>query len=276
MKHKLAPRAIATATVVALSSSTAHAISVDSPNFGVDPLVIVWAASEADGSAPIVFDFIVEDGMGGTVDLIGGSAIDGRTFAGDSLIPTADSAYVATSDAGRNLSPEWSGENEVTNAFLGVFDTETPGSFAPFAAQDIVVEGDQLFHSSTFFIASNTPFGISGTANSVEATGDFDLADVHWFMDTETEGSFGDGSRWGDSAQNPLGTVTSLTTLSEMTNPTTLYESTVKTAASEGSIADQSVRFAHAYYLGTPLQNVDLSSGAGELKVEVIYTVYVL
>ena len=275
MKYRFCRSSIAVAIIATMLNSTAHAVAVDSPNFNVDPLVIVWAASEADGSAPIVFDFIVEDGAGGTTDLIGGSAIDGRTFAGDSLIPTADSAFVATDDR-QNVSPEWSGENEVTNAFLGVFDTETPGSLAPFAAQDIVVEGGQLFHSSTFFIASNTPFGISGTASSVEATGDFGLADVHWFMDTETDGSFGDGSRWGDNAQSPLGTITPLSTLSEMTSETTLYESTVKTAASAGSIADQSVRFAMAYFLGTPLQNIDLSSGAGELKVEVVYTIYVV
>ena len=267
MKNNLLLRLIALSTVASLPASTASATAVDSPNFNVEPLVIVWAANDADGSVPVVVDFIVDDGAGGTQDLI---AADGRTLITSSLIPTTDSTYQIQTSGSYFTAARWRSND--LDGLVESFEPLTEGAFSSFDVTDMSVEAIKPRNETDFYVASNTPFGISGQATEIEATGDFQLSDIRLVMQMRVS----ENGYHGSAAQDPQGTIIQPGNLGAMTDDTVLYTSTRQTAASAGNIAEQSVRFRMNKFLETPNGRMDLSDGYGEIKAEVVYTVYVL
>ncbi|MEL6859975.1 MAG: hypothetical protein AAFO74_16430 [Pseudomonadota bacterium] len=262
------------ATVLSLGIATsATAFSIDNPTLEVEPLVIVWAADEATGQTRIAVDFIADDGAGGTVDLIGGSAIDGRTMVTGSLQATADSSFTLPTPGNNRPSPLWRVLDD--GALLESFDEETPGTFSAFDVTDSSLEGYRPSMNSAFYVASNTAFGINGQATLVETSGDYQLDDVRWSMAIRVNEA-GGGFSFGSRAQSPQGTINPVGNLGAMTSPTTLYTGARKTAASPGTISQQSVRFSMLTQLDIPNARIDLADGYGEIKAEVVYTVYVL
>lgn len=249
-------------------SGPGYASTVDLPSFEVEPLVIVWAASETDGSGPIATDFIVSDGNGGYEDLIGGTQIDGRTLHFSSLQPTADS--FGGPGLGNIL------DLRDSSSLLQQVDTHNPNTFDVFDVDDVTVDANQLMQfRSTFFVASNTAFRISADKQNEFSSGDYTTADLGFVLQINQTGTHG-GLPYGSHAQNPVsngGSIPAVANVAALTGQD-VFIGGQKTAISEGTIAEQSVRFFLRYNLAEDVHQ-DLSNGTGEVGAEIIYTVYV-
>ncbi|MCR9270132.1 MAG: hypothetical protein NXH72_09115 [Hyphomonadaceae bacterium] len=256
----------------ALAASTAavapaNASIIDRPHFKVLGVVIVWSADDATGTTPIATDFVIDDQTGsGDTDLIGGTNVDGRTVVTGSLTATADAS--STAGLGSVLSIDDSLANNIATV-----NTDTAASFAAFDVSDATLTGAAMTYESSFYVASNTAFNIDGVATQTAASGDFAMTDIGYNMGVTVTGT--DGSlTFGGNAQDPQGTFGSFSDLSLVDGSTPVYEGGRRTAASAGSIVDQSVRFDATYTLGAG-GVYDLSQGAGEIQADVVYTVYV-
>ena len=250
------------------TSGPGLASTVDLPSFEVEPLVIVWAANESDGSGPVATDFIVGDGNGGYEDLIGSAQIDGRTLHFQSLQPTADSF------GGPGLG------NIVdlrdSSSLLRQIDTDNPNTFDAFDVDDVTVDANQLMQfRSAFFVASNTAFRISANKQNEFSSGDYTTADLGFALQINQAGTHG-GLQYGSHAQNPVlngGSIPAISSVDALIGQD-VFIGGQKTAISAGTIAEQSVRFFLRYNLANDVHQ-DLSNGAGEVGAEIIYTVYV-
>lgn len=248
------------------SSPTAHASILDRPSLSVSPVIILWAANDVTGEAPVVTDFIVQGTSGVSTDLID---IDGRTVAAVSgnLIPTTDAAYTSNSLANFRVM------GSPTTPIIAI-DTDALSSFDAFELNSATVmrTNNGLSYSSDFFIASNTPFNITTNVTEVQTSGDFDLSDVLFYFivqrtDTNAPVPF------GASARDPGGVSVQLQSLADL-DGVDILQSARSTAASNGSIADQSVKM-QLYYEIANGQQINLSHGYGTVIADVTYTAYV-
>lgn len=259
---------LAGATLVASAAAItpANASIIDRPHFKVLGVVIVWAAEESTGTAAMATDFIIDNDSGSAdTDLIGGTDVDGRTVLTGTLNATADSS--STAGLGSVLRIE-----DTTSVIQNV-DTDAAGTFAAFDVTDASLTSDGLEYESSFYIASNTVFNIVAEATQVEQSGDFELSDIGYNLDVTATGTDG-ALTFGGNAQNPNGTFPTVANLAAMGPNTSVFEGTLRTAATPGSIVGQSVRFDATYTLGSG-GAYDLSQGAGEIKADVVYTVFV-
>lgn len=252
---------------LAVSSATlaapANASIIDRPHFKVLGVVIVWGANDADGSTPIATDFVIGDAA--DTDLI---AADGRTVVTGSLTPTADAAGVAA--AGFN-SLDLNG----TEIGDGDGDLDLNDTFAAFDVTGATLTGGALVYDSSFYVASNTVFGITADVVSSTVSGDFTLADVGYALSstqTGTDGALTFGGNANDVGAS--GVFTTPADLGAFAGPQTVFTSSERTAAAAGSIVSQSVRFDAEYTLGG-VAGYDLSQGAGTVEAELAYTVFV-
>lgn len=263
-KLLLAGAALAASTAAVVSP--ANASIIDRPHFKVLGVVIVWAADETTGNTPIATDFVIDDVSGaGDTDLIGGTATDGRTVVTGSLTPTAD----ATSSTA--LGSVLTLQNSSTT--IATIDTDSPSSFSAFDVTDAGLRAGPMTYESSFYVASNTAFAIDGAATQTTQSGDFDITDVGYSMDVTVAGTDG-GLTFGGNAQNPAGTFPAFGHLGQVDGSVPVFFGTQRTAATPGSIVDQSVRFDATYTLGAG-GVYDLSQGAGEIQADVVYTVFV-
>lgn len=255
---------LAGGALAALVGAPAQASIVDNPQFRVLGLVIVWGA-DASGTAPIVSDFVINNVAGeGDADLIAG---DVSAVVTGTLTPTADAVASATSIV--------DGAGNALQSSVGVLDaTDSFSAFALDAGTDLEVGG--LNQTSSFYVASNTNFNIDAVATATTEVG-FTLADIGYSLSVTQSGD--DGLAFGADAQFPGGSATggvdtSINTLALMDGVAPVFVGTQRTAATPGSIADQSVRFDATYTLGGAA-GYDLSQGAGEVEANVVYTVFV-
>ena len=257
----------ATLAMSTAAVAPAHASIVDRPHFKVLGVVIVWASDNTvAGGAPIATDFIIDDDAASDdTDLIGGTNVDGRTVVTGSLTPTSDSSTSVGLGTVLDISN--------TGGSIATIDTETPAGFSSFNVTDATLTGDAMTYRSSFYVASNTAFNINGEASVENQSGDFGLGDIGYDLDVTVGGT--DGTlTFGDNAQNPNGTFPTVANLAAMGPNTSVFEGTLRTAATPGSIVGQSVRFDATYTLGSG-GAYDLSQGAGEIKADVVYTVFV-
>lgn len=251
---------------LAVSSATlaapASASIIDRPHFKVLGVVIVWGANDADGSTPIATDFVIGDAS--DTDLI---AADGRTVVTGSLTATLDAAGIASS----GFSALDINGTEIGD---GDGDLDASDTFAAFDVTAATITGSALAYNSSFYVASNTAFGISADLVSSTVSGDFTLADVGYALTSTQSGN--DGLAFGGNANDMTvsGSFTTPADLSGFVGPTTVFTGTERTAAAPGNIASQSVRFDATYTLGSAL-GYDLSQGAGSVEAELAYTVFV-
>ncbi len=263
-KLLLAGAALAASTAAAVSP--ANASIIDRPHFKVLGVVIVWAADETDGSTPIATDFVIDNDLGANdTDLIGGANVDGRTVVTGSLTATADAA--STAGLGSVLDIDNAGGN------IATIDTDNPSSFSSFDVTGASLTGDALTYESSFYVASNTAFAIDGVATETTQSGDFDITDVGYSMDVTVSGT-DSGLTFGSNAQTPGTGFASFANLGDVDGSVPVFVGTNRTAATPGSIVDQSVRFDATYTLGAG-GAYDLSQGAGEIQADVVYTVFV-
>ncbi len=274
-KLLLAGAALAAST--AAVATPAHASIIDRPHFKVLGVVIVWAADDSTGGTPIATDFVIDDdnsfsGTGGAADtdLIGGAAVDGRTVVTGSLTPTADS--LSTAALGDILTIDDDADPLTGDISI---DLDSPAAFSAFDVTNQVLTGEDTTYESSFFVASNTAFNIEAEVTSSTVNGDFDLTDIGYDLDVTTTGTAAaDGIDFGSRAQSPGPSITGGATLNDLTAPVDVFVGNQRTAATAGSITQQSVRFDATYTLGAGTA-YDLSMGAGEVDADVVYTVYV-
>ena len=261
--------ALAGTAAAALIGVPAQASIIDNPQFRVLGVVIVWGA-DATGGIPIVSDFIINDDNGvNDTDLIGGA--DVHTVVTGTLDRVADVVltddFTVTDIANPPTAPAAGSD--------GVIDVATFGAFELGPNTDVL--GPTV--NSSFFVASNTAFSIEAEAAAVTENG-FDLADIGMDMSVTLTGD--DGLAFGDDAQFPhdggatagFSTPANLGVIEGTANAQTIFTGNQATAATPGSIADQSVRFDIVYSLGGGA-GYDLSDGAGEVEATVTYTVFV-
>jgi len=261
-KLLLASAALATSAVM---TAPANASIIDRPHFKVLGVVIVWGANDADGSTPIATDFVIGDAA--DTDLI---AATGRTVVTGTLDATEDAAGVAAAGySALDLDGSEIGD--------GDGDLDLDDTFAAFDVTTATIDGDAFEYESSFYVASNTAFGITAELTDSTVDGDFDLADVSYDFDMTPNGTDGALTFGGNAFDSLAPTVTNPhTTLDDMdtAGAATVYESSVRTAESAGNIVSQSVRFDATYSLGSAA-GYDLSQGAGSVEAEVTYTAYV-
>lgn len=267
--RKLLLASAATAAASASFVTPTQAAIIDRPHFKVEPIIIVWAANDADGTAGVVTDFIVGSG---STDLI---SADGRTLTTGTLTPTEDA--LSTTALG-NLLSVTDGASEIQ-----AVDTNSSSGFSAFSVTDAELDSN-VTRNASFFVASNTGFSIQAEATDVDGTDDdLGLEDVHFAIARTNSGTLAnDGVDFGSSAQagtsetfDTIGSGATQGTLAALSEgPLQVYSAANRTAASSGSITEQSVRFDATYTLfGT--SGYDLSQGNGSIQAEVTYTFFV-
>ena len=280
-----------------LLAGTAYASVIDRPFFQVLGVVVVWGAdgNAAGANAPVVSDFVLlTEGSGNAgADLIGGTAQDTFTVLTGSLSPIA--AGEAGSDSVVDpVTGRTSGAAGVTetagSGTAGILDaTDSLAAFGVDNATD--VNGLVNQHTSSFYVASNAAFDIYAKAENLVGTGDFDTTvasptvgydDISLSMAVVAGTATTDGTiTFGANSQDPGDFVNGVETaagegLDSMTgaNGLKVFDGTQRTAASVGTLAQQSVRFDNTYTFGDGT-GYDLSLGAGSLTADVTYTIFV-
>lgn len=260
---------LAGSALAVLAAAPANASIIDNPHFKVLGLVIVWGA-DASGSAPMVSDFIIDSDNSGTsadADLIASNV---HTVVTGSLTPTPTSLAGASPFSITDGTSELFSSDSNSDGFLDATDSFT--AFAIDGDTDITTS-DMVFNSS-FYVASNTAFNIEAQA-SAAVSDNFVLADVGYALGVTADNT-GDATAFGANAQVPGTVVGGINSLDDLDNaaPVDVFTGSQRTAASPGSIIQQSVRFDATYTLGGTT-GYDLSMGAGEIEADVVYTVYV-
>lgn len=280
IKHHLR-RGLGCLTLALCTLGSGFGLTVDRPHFEREGIVIVWAA-DPTSAAPVVADFVLDTGNGtsagssGDVDLI---ATDTHTVVTGTLSATQDSFSGATGGIPFVL----------TNTDRGTINTDTNGdgrvsgddAFTAFGLTNISnARVDATRQSSSFYVASNVPFAIDAQAFTPSTFNEFILLLItNVRMSVETSGD--DGLAFGNAAQPPhsgggnSGFANNIR-LWDLRNARNLFTGNQRTAATNGTIADQSVRFDAEYSIGAgSLAGYDLSLGTFDFVVEVVYTVYV-
>jgi hypothetical protein len=252
-------------------SQTSMGSVVDRPHFNIDGVAIVWAA-DASGTAPIVSDFIIDSG-GADTDMING---DVHTVITGSLAAT-DNAFPDGTGATLRIQNSPGGGNQNTrqgDRFTSAADVLNP--FRLNGATDVrTIRSDIL---TSFYVATNKAFNIDVVAAPVSDPADLNLIRVRMRM---TQSGTDDGLAFGSAAQIPHSSNTNSSgvqwngyrRLSTLTAGRDIFRGNRRTAASPGTIADQSVRFDLDYRWNTG--NIDLSDGTFDVEADVIYTVYI-
>lgn len=255
----------------------------DTAFFRALPMVIVWgadAAAEGTPSAnPVASDLVL---LGGTTGTAGADIIAGNVFP--VITGTLNAAPQAPATAGSLISianpaaAPASGGVLTDNAPTGVLSAAD--SMTAFGIQSsTAVNFANNAVKRSFYVASNAKFDLFALAGAATVTGDFATApaltasSISWTMAITPSGN--DGLSFGTNAQNPTGTgsgVAATTNLGAFSSATKVFGGGRKTAASDGSIAAQSVRFDVTYGLvGT---GYNFAMGSGSISVPVTYTVY--
>jgi len=270
---------IGIAAALALGTApVATADTTDRPGFSVQGMVVVWA-SDAAGAAPIVSDFIIDTGAGnraatsGDTDLIAGdvhTVVTGSLDRFDSQIVDEQGAPLRVQRVvGGGFTTDFDGN--------GVMDADdTFSAFGLRNNSDINTRRMEIFTS--FYVASNVPFSIDGIATPVGDTTPDQMNRMRAYFDGVTV-SGNDGLLFGNAAQLPhSGGITggrrmNGRRLSNFTTSRPVFRGNQRTAASRGTLAEQSVRFDFRYRYNSG--DIDLADGVFDAEAEILYTVFI-
>lgn len=280
--------ALAGGVASALMAGTAYASVIDRPFFQVLGVVVVWGA-DSTGTAPVVSDFVLLTPASGSAgaDLISG---DVTAVVTGSLTPISATGVGGT---GSNVSGATSGgvyADGNTNGVLDAGDSLT--AFGIDAATDVDGIVGPASHESSFYVASNAAFDIYAESTGLGGSGELFAAtsyeDIKLAMSIDVAGNVVDGDatslEFGSAAQNPTGAgptdgfVAAVDDLSDINGAASkVFQGGQRTAASVGSLSEQSVRFNSVYTLdsGAGVGGYDLSQGAGTVFADVTYTIFV-
>lgn len=269
------------AATLAVFAPSAVSEMVDRPHFNVSGIVIVWGADGAS-NAPVVADFVIDSGTGGSAATSGDQDLissDVHTVVTGTLVSTQDGVASATGGMPFVLTDTDRGDINTDTNGDGIVDRND--SFTSFGLQNITdTRVDAVRQSSSFYVASNVPFAIDAQAFTPSTFTEFILLLITRVQLSVTQ-TGDDGLAFGSSAQLPhsggaaSGFAPSLR-LWDLRTARNVFTGDQRTAATPGTIADQSVRFDAEYSIAANnLQGYDLSLGTFDFQVEVVYTVYV-
>lgn len=245
--------------------------TIDRAHFNVDGVAIVWAA-DATGSTPIVSDFVV-GANGSSADLI---STDVHTVVTGTLDALDESFADGTGATLRIQNIPGSGNQTTRQGDRFTSSADVLNPFRIGANTDVrTIRSDIL---SSFFVASNAAFNIDVDATAIGDPADLNLIRLRMRM---TQAGNDDGLAFGAAAQYPHSGNTNRSgvqwggyrRLSVLSGGGDIFRGNRRTAASAGTIADQSVRFDLDYRWNTG--NIDLSDGTFDVEAEVVYTVYI-
>lgn len=267
-----------------LCAPAVYAAAVDKPFFRAGAVVIIWGGSgfyEDNWEAPVASDFYLLDnvpsGQEGN-DIIGGDVFT-VNFPFDPISDGTSGGWPF------QISGQTSGGAYTNNPSFQMLDAnDSYSAFGLDGDTDIDLLGNQQ-RFSWFFVASNTAFDIFGQASDLTATGDFTalgFENIRYNLFSFSPASPSIGQRSQDPAVGGNGVVIGqngqLWTLDDLSGgPVKVFDGGRRTAASRGTIAQQSAGFASVYNLrGAPINgnNYDLSMGTGVLSADVSYTIY--
>mgnify|MGYP006274595147 CR=1 FL=1 len=239
----------------------------------VPGLVVVWAADPA-GGVPIVSDFVIDSDVGGNndADLI---ADDVFTVVTGDLVAYAED-YSAGEGSPVVIRRPLGGPNFVvdTNNDMSMDASDSFSAFGLRRNTDTNIRRAEI--NTSFYVASNAAFHIDAVVTPVGATTVTQLDRVRGILSVTLSGD--DGVPFGAAAQYPHsagptgGRRMNGRRLSSMLTAFNVFRGNQATAASRGTLAEQSVRFDLTYRYG--FGNIDLSAGTLDVEAEVIYTVY--
>ncbi len=284
--------ALAAGITAMMTSSMAYASVIDRPFFKVLGVVVVWGADGfADdttaGTAPIASDFVLLTNASGTAgaDLIADDVYSVVTGSLDPINGAAQSIdATATIDpiTGQPTGGVFSDAN--SDGLLDAGDTLT--AFGVDADTD--VDGSLVnTHKSSFYVASNAAFDIHASATNLTADGDFSslgYGNISFDLAVDDAPADLNSLNIGAAAQDPSAGGTGVGTFASLDDIdggfVKVFDGGQRTAATRGSLAEQSVEFQATYALFDPTgaagdQGYDLSLGAGTISADVTYTVYV-
>ncbi|MGH1422787.1 MAG: hypothetical protein ACRBEQ_13315 [Hyphomonas sp.] len=273
-------RFLVSTAFVALPVSPAMAEMESHPAFQVFGLVVVWAADENSG-VPIVSDFVIDSGNGvtaansGDADLI---STDAHAVVTGTLISTKDAVnsigtmpFVITNTQQGDINTDTNSDG-ILNA------SDSFSAFGLLNNSDTRV--DATTSRSSFYVASNVPFAIDAQATPPASMLDVTMLNiVRLNMSSQVAGD--DGIAFGASAQaahsaGPTGGFAPERRLIQFLTPRRIFTGNQRTASTDGSLADQSIRFDAEYSIRAQnLAGYDLSLGTFDFQVEMVYTVFV-
>ncbi len=251
-------------------SQTSISGTIDRPHFNIDGIAIVWAADNANAT-PIVSDFILEN-SGANTDLISSdvhTVITGTLDAAEQAFPDGTGATLRI----QNIPGSGNQTTRQGDRFTSASDVLNP--FALNGNTDVrTIRSDIL---SSFYVATNKAFNIDVIASAADPA-DLNLIRLRMRM---TQSGNDAGLSFGSAAQIPHTGNTNRSgvqwggyrRLSTLTAGRDTFRGNRRTAATPGSIADQSVRFDLDYRWNTG--NIDLSDGTFDVAADVVYTVYI-
>ncbi len=259
--------------------------------------MIVWGDTdfaENPGFAPVVSDFVLLTPASGTVgaDLI---STDVYAVSTGSLDPISGSGTAVDRNGILNpLSGAASGGVFTDNGTSGLLDaSDTLTAFGIDGATN-TTGGLAASHHTSFYIASNAAFDIFAQSSNVIVTGDFladgvDDANISFDLSITQTGSdnlqfSATTLTFGANAQDPsaggVGVNPAINSLDDISVQSKVFDGGRRTAASLGSIVEQSVRFNSVYEFDSEpttagVQDYDFSMGIGTLQADVTYTIFV-
>ena len=284
MRPLCAPiKSLALLSVVGFAAALPSFANVnDRPFLRAGSVVIVFSGSdfvENNWQAPIVHDFVLLDNV--TSGAAGNDIIDG-----DGVAVNFPFDPISNGDSGGwpfQISGQTSGGAYTNNPSFQMLDAND--SYTAFGLdQDTNIDllGNQARYA-WFFVTSNTAFDIYAEASNLGSSGDFTglgYDNITYNLIVRSPASATIGQRSQNPSLGGSGIVLGNggDTLADLASgPVKVFDGGRRTAASRGSIAQQSVGFASIYRLrGAPVNgnNYDLSMGTGILTADVVYTIY--
>lgn len=261
--------------VMCCAPLASHASVLDNPAFNIEGLVIVWSSPTDGSTTPIVSDFVIGAGGPGGTDLV---TDDVFTVVTGSLLTTTDTSgafggipYIISNVPGGDINTDSNGDGNITAA-------DSIDAFVLNPAVDTRV--DAVETRTSFYVASNTAFNINGDVTASDSSGlAVDLADFIVLDQNITAAGTDGGLTFGSAAQLPhsggptAGFTQNPRILSDLEGGITVFQGDQATAASPGSIIEQSVRFDQVYSIG--FTGYDLAFGTFDFSATVVYTVFV-
>ena len=273
-------RASLFAMMTALSALPASGEIVDNPHFNIMGAVIVWAADE-NSTAPVISDFVIDSGTGTT----GQTSGDADLISGD-VHTVVTGTLLATKDALNSIGTM---PFLITNTDQGTLNTDSNGDGILDASDSLSAFGlnansdtrvDATPTRSSFYVASNTAFAIDVQAQPPQSGLDLTLLNIIRLNMTSTV-SGDDGLAFGSRAQaghsgGPDAGFAAEYRLIQTLPGRRIFTGDQRTAAVDGTLAEQSIRFDAEYTIRAQnLAGYDLSLGTFDFEVDVVYTVFV-
>ncbi len=275
------PRTFGLAAAAFAAALPASASAIDNPHWRIMGAVVVWGA-DATSNAPVVSDFIINTGSGasaatsGDADLITGNV---HTVVTGTLTSTSDAVnavgtmpFILTNTAQGTINTDSNGDG-----ILNASDSFTAFGLRP--NSDTIV--DTTRSRSSFYVASNTAFAIDArTFPPATPLANTLLNVVRLQMSSTVSGTNG-GYAFGATAQaahtsGPNSGFTASQPLTYYLPGRRIFTGNRRTAATRGTLLDQSIRFDAVYTINaSSLTGYDLSLGTFDFEVDVVYTVFV-